>query len=202
MERVREAVEALRGLQESLRRKELPVDVLSLVEIDLRLDVIPFDDLKAKYDVEAALRADFTGIYVDAETYVDLERGPEWKLNRLRFSLAHEVGHYVLHSALPQPRNFASLPDFARWTLNFDSPHSSRKYTAEQEANEFAGRLLVPVDRLRDFYDDFQTRVAELFPGIHPDLRAAFSAKAAVKFGVNDQVISVRLDREGIWPAR
>jgi len=202
MEKVWNAVETLRRNHESLRHGDLPVDVFSLVEIDLRLNVIPFDDLLRKYDVEAALRADFTGIYVDAETYVFLDTGPEWKLNRLRFSLGHEVGHFVLHRDLPQPRNFASLPDFARWTRNFDLPHEGLKYSAEQEANEFAGRLLVPVERLRDFYDEFRTQAAGLFPVLYPSLREAFASNAASKFGVNKQVIEVRLDREGIWPAQ
>ena len=116
MEHVWQAVESLRREHESLRTGHLPVDVFSLVELDLKLDVIPFDDLAAKYKVEAALKVDGTGIYVDAETYVLLEKGPVWKLKRLRFSLAHEVGHYVLHRDLPQPQHFASLPDFARWT--------------------------------------------------------------------------------------
>ena len=44
--------------------------------------------------------SDFTGIYVDSETYELIDRAPEWKLNRLRFSLAHEIGHLFLHREL------------------------------------------------------------------------------------------------------
>lgn len=174
--------------------------IFSLVELDLRLDVIPFDDLAAKYQVEAALKVDFTGIYVDAETYVLLDKGPEWKLKRLRFSLAHEVGHFVLHRHLPQPAHFASLPDFARWTRN----QVGRKYSIEQEANEFAGRLLVPVDRLDGFYGEFAQKLSGLLPGfpLSQDMRGQFCELAGQRFGVNAQVIATRLDREDIWPSQ
>lgn len=200
MEAVWNAVEALRREHTSLKSGELPVDVFSLVELDLRLDVIPFDDLAAKYQVEAALKVDFSGIYVDAETYVLLDRGPQWKLKRLRFSLAHEVGHFILHRDLPQPAHFASLPDFARWTRD----HLGRKYTVEQEANEFAGRLLVPVERLEIFYDEFATKLSGLLPGfpLSQDMRGQFCELAGQRFGVNAQVIATRLDREGLWASR
>jgi hypothetical protein len=63
-----EVVEAFRRQHLTAQADQLPVDVFSLVELQLRLDVIPFDDLSAKYQVDAALTPDFTGIYVDAES--------------------------------------------------------------------------------------------------------------------------------------
>jgi len=71
--------------------------VLILAEIDLKLDITPFDGLFEKYDVDAAVTQDLSGIYVDREAYVLLEKGTIWQQYRLRFSVAHELGHYVLH---------------------------------------------------------------------------------------------------------
>jgi hypothetical protein len=48
----------------------LPADALTLAEIDLQLDIIPFDDLYEKYERDAALIQDFSGLYVDAEAYI------------------------------------------------------------------------------------------------------------------------------------
>src|SRR5208282_5969560 len=48
----------------------LPVDVFTLAELEFKLDIIPFDDLYEKYEVDAALMQDFSGIYVDAEAYI------------------------------------------------------------------------------------------------------------------------------------
>ncbi len=199
MEHVWEKIEELRAGFDLLKEDNTPIDVFTFLEVDLGLDAIPFDDLATKYRVEAAIKADFSGIYLDAEQYTLMEKGPEWKLNRLRFTVAHELAHYFLHKDLAQASNFASLPDFARWTANY----GGRKYTAEQEANEFAGRLLVPETRLAALFDEFAPQAEGLIPNFMQSgpLRDKFAEKIAPRFGVNSQVITVRLDRDGIWPA-
>jgi hypothetical protein len=198
MEHVWAKIEELRQLYEVLREERTPIDVFAFFELDLRLDPIPFDDLVARYRVEAALTADFTGIYLDAEQYALMERGPEWKLNRLRFTVAHELAHYFLHRNLLQPEHFACLPNFASWTATY----GGRKYMAEQEANEFAGRLLVPEPRLRACFEEFALQAEKLVPNFmaSDSLRDKFAEKVATRFGVNAQVIAIRLDRDGIWP--
>lgn len=177
----------------------LPVDVFSLVELQLRLDVIPFDDLQAKYRIDAALTRDFTGMYVDAESYVFWERGPIWKQNRLRFTVAHEIGHWVLHRDYAAQVQVSSFDQFAR---HFKGDDPSR-YWLEQEANEFAGRLLVPVERLRELFDQFARQIGGIMPNWlqSEDLRGKFAEQVAPRFGVHAQSILTRLDREGLWPA-
>ncbi len=200
MEHVWQKIAELRARHELLREDRTPLDVFTFLEVDLGIDPIPFDDLTAKYRVEAAITADFTGIYLDAEQYALMERGPEWKLNRLRFTVAHELGHYFLHRDAPQQENFASLPDFARWTQNY----GGRKNTLEQEANEFAGRLLVPEARLLTCFDEFASEAEQLIPNFtqSSSLRDKFCERVSPRFGVNSQVIAVRLDRDDLWPAR
>jgi Zn-dependent peptidase ImmA (M78 family) len=192
------AVEAFRERHLACELARLPVDVFTLAELELRLDVIPFDDLFAKYESDAAITPDFSGIYVDAEAYILWEKGPVWKQNRLRFSVAHELGHYVLHREIAATLNFNSFEGFVRWTQS----HEGQKYALEQAANEFAGRLLVPVERLRQLYDEFSTEFDAKFPHwrAHQVIRYFLAESVAPKFGVNSQVIEVRLDREGIWP--
>lgn len=199
MQHVWTKIEELRGQYELLEEQRTPIDVFTFFEVDLGLDPIPFDDFTAKCRVEAAITADFSGLYLDAEQYSLMERGPEWKLNRLRFTVAHELAHFFLHRDLPQAENFSSLPNFARWTANY----GGRKYTAEQEANEFAGRLLVPEARLKCLFEEFAPEAEKLLPNFMQSgpLRDKFADKVAPRFGVNAQVIAVRLDRDGIWPA-
>jgi Zn-dependent peptidase ImmA (M78 family) len=121
----------------------LPVDVFTLTEIELQLNMIPFHDLFSKYGIDAALGQDFSGILVDAETYVMFEKGPIWKQNRLRFSVAHELGHYELHRELAEQQRFQNFEQFFRWIRTSEG----QKGVLEKAANEFAGRLLVPRDR-------------------------------------------------------
>lgn len=176
----------------------IPVDVFSIVELELRMDVVPFDDLSTKFQIEAAISQDFTALYVDAEAYVVWEKGPLWKQNRLRFSVAHEVGHFVLHRDAMTKIKFKSPEDFAR---HFNADDGSR-FQVEQEANEFAGRFLVPIDRLTAFYDAFVAQIRTILPTWHSsdEIRQKFAESAAPKFGVSPQVILARLDREGLWP--
>ncbi len=183
MEHVWNKIEELRAQYELLQEDRTPIDVFAFFELDLGLDAIPFDNLTAKYRVEAAIKADFTGIYLDAEQYALMEKGPNWKLNRLRFTVAHELAHYFLHRDLPQPGHFATLPDFAHWTANY----GGKKYSAEQEANEFAGRLLVPESRLSACFDEFAPQAEKLIPNFvqSGSLRDKFSETVAARFGVN-----------------
>lgn len=197
--KVWEAVEAFRRQHLTPLSGTLPVDVFSLVELRLRLDVIPFDDLLSKYRIDAALTPDFTGIYVDTESYVFWEHGPVWKQNRLRFTVAHELGHWVLHRDYASKIKFGSFDHFARH-FKGDDP---ARYWLEQEANEFAGRLLVPVERLRELFDQFARQISGIMPAWlqSEDLRTKFADQVAPRFGVHAQSILTRLDRECLWPA-
>lgn len=197
--RVWTAVENFRRQFLAGQEERLPVDVFTLFELRLRLDVIPFDDLAAKYGIDAALMPDFTGLYVDAESYVLWERGPVWKQNRLRFSVAHELGHFILHRDGAAKIKFKSFDEFARHFNANDGP----KYHLEQEANEFAGRLLVPIERLREHFDRFAIQIGAIMPNWlrSEDLRLKFAETVAPKFGVHTQTVLARLDRESLWPA-
>ena len=61
------AVEEFRQKHEKDLGK-IPIDVLTAIEVRLRLDVIPFPDLLVKYSADAAVMSDFSGIYVDEQS--------------------------------------------------------------------------------------------------------------------------------------
>ena len=142
--------EELRNLYDTLKVDKLPLDLISFVELDLRLDLIPYDGLKHDFGADAAILADFSGLYIDGEIFdrIDVIRGSQ--LNRLRFSIAHELGHLFLHREHFKSANIQTSDHLLDW-LN---EHDGRKYEFEREANEFAGRLLVPVETLRECFDE------------------------------------------------
>jgi hypothetical protein len=79
MQHVWSKIEELRVEFDLLREDRTPIDVFTFLEVDLGLDPIPFDELVAKYRVEAAIKADFSGIYLDAHgegTGVEAESSP------------------------------------------------------------------------------------------------------------------------------
>lgn len=177
---------------------KVPVDVLTAIEVRLALDVIPFPDLFGKYSVDAAVMPDFTGIYVDEQSYKCLEGEPVWRFNRLRFSLAHELGHIILHRDLAGELKFQTVEDFWNWTRRYQQS----RYTLEWEANEFAGRLLVPVERLKADFDTFVATIQPQFPNwwTNLNLREALADQLGETYGVHQDVITCRLDREDVWP--
>jgi hypothetical protein len=72
MDHVWRKIDELRAEFELLKEDRTPIDVFTFFEVDLGLDAIPFDDLVAKYRLEAAIKVDFSGIYLDAEQLGDL----------------------------------------------------------------------------------------------------------------------------------
>lgn len=73
----------------------LPVPVLDLAEFDLGLELVPKPNLRRAGDIEALLLGDLRTIVVDRDAFMD----PRAE-NRLRFSVAHEIGHLILHADL------------------------------------------------------------------------------------------------------
>lgn len=92
---------------------------------------------------------------------------------------------------------FSDFDAFKRWI----SDHR-RGGRIEDQANEFAGRFLVPLDMLLAEYDAIQERMAAAEPRWREieGIRAFVAKKIAPRFGVNPQVIETRFDHERIWP--
>jgi hypothetical protein len=118
----------------------LPVDVETIVEFKLKLGIDPEHNLMQKTDMEAYLRSDLTGIVVDYDHYMD-----EKFANRMRFSFSHELGHYFLHKDFYAVISFESAAEWKEILLSL--PDTDYIYF-EYQANEFAGRLLVPREDL------------------------------------------------------
>ena len=130
---------------------KIPFDAAYVAEVCLRLEPIPLKGLWDDLHIDAALTPDLSGFYVDEESYGKVyEENPadRWRENRLRFSIAHEIGHYVLHRHVVEKVQFKDVGDYLSWRRtnhNFCSP--------EYQADEFAGNLLAPRKNLLEEYD-------------------------------------------------
>ena len=111
-----------------------------IVEFNVKLDIEPEHDLAPQTDMEAHLRSDLTGIVVDHDHYMD-----EKFANRMRFSFAHELGHFFLHKDFYETVVFESAEEWKEILLGLpEADYTNFEY----QANEFAGRLLVPREAL------------------------------------------------------
>ncbi len=175
----------------------LPIDMEKVIELRLGLDIEPLHGLLSMIDMDAWLKMDLTGIVVDYDSYMN-----EKYANRLRFSLAHELGHYLLHRDIYSTLPFNSIEDWKDFIINVPETEYGG---FEFQANQFAGRFLVP-------YDILETKVKEAIEIIkqedlmeylrqEPDAVlsrvAPFIGKA---FGVSEQVIKLRVQNEELWP--
>ncbi len=118
----------------------IPVDIEAFLEFDLKINIEPSADLKNRVQAEAMISLDFSTIYVDKEAFCN-----EKLWNRLRFSLAHELGHLVLHKDFFDRQIIRSESDW----LQFMSDIQLKYVFLEYQANCFAGQILMPTDELR-----------------------------------------------------
>lgn len=195
----REGAERFRAAHVTGKPHErFPLDTVWLADTVMRLDFIPFAGLHRDFDADAAITPDFKCLYVDEAAYSHYDtKTNSWQKNRLRFSVAHEIGHMVLHADIAKEAKLKNWEDLRGWFQG----GNGQLGILEQEANEFAGRLLVPKDTLGALLKEFTDAKGELRWRDSITLRQEFADLAGKKFGVNSQSLMTRLDRETLWPS-
>ena len=176
---------------------KLPVDVEAIVEFKLKLDIDPENNLMQNTDMEAYLRSDLRGIVVDHDHYMN-----EKFVNRMRFSFAHELGHFFLHKDFYAMIVFESAEEWKDILLSL--PDTEYRYF-EYQANEFAGRLLVPrEDLVHEIENALKLLELNNMPAyLKADPNAVLSlisTQLSRPFGVSTDVIERRVEREKLWP--
>lgn len=166
-------------------RQSSPFDVLGTAEFDLKIQIIPVPGLESPCNTNAYITADWNYIYIDKKQYED-ER---WD-KRTNFSVAHEIGHLVLHKSLYESLKIKELEDFYRFHEQFSNAAYSR---IETQANMFAAKLLVPAEELR-------AEVQKMIKAAKAGKIASTEIKGLLcnKFQVSDDVIFWRLVTEKI----
>ena len=175
----------------------LPINAEEIVEFRLRLNIEPVKYLLSTVDIDAYLKRDLSGIVVDYDYYMN-----DKFANRMRFSFAHELGHFFLHKELYLKFGISSPEDWKEFMLNV--PENEYR-SFEWQANEFAGRLLVPYPELET---EMQGAVEILrennlipFLKVDPDaVLSRISPTLCKPFGVSTDVIEKRVKRERLWP--
>ncbi len=122
----------------------IPVPIEEIIESKLKLSIVPFKNLKSGYDTEAFLTKDLRSLYIDEDIYMN-----ERYEFRMRYTLAHEVGHLVLHRDIYEKTEIDSADEWIAFQNNSDSDQYS---WFEKHAYDFAGLILVPSDQLLEGY--------------------------------------------------
>jgi Zn-dependent peptidase ImmA (M78 family) len=165
--------------QEILRKgsiKDAPVDVIDLAEglgIEVKLEQVD-DDLSGFLFREPSTQRAVIGA------------NSKHHKNRQRFTIAHELGHYLLHET-ERIHLDSAKPGYI--VQRRDKKSSTGEDLFEREANLFAAELLMPAPFL-----------AKDLKGMSFDLLAdddTLLEKLAAKYGVSVQALTIRLDYLG-----
>lgn len=170
----------------------VPVDILLIAEEKLKLNIVPIKNFKMQNDIEALLYDGGKSLAVDETEYMD-----DRFLNRIRYSVAHEIAHIVLHKDLYSSFNYSNIE---QWIETIDSIPDEEYNWIEQQAYEFAGRLLVPINKLEATLKSIQAKI-KLYKASFPDsgnnlLKEHVASMICKEFGVSASVISKRIERE------
>jgi hypothetical protein len=182
---------AQRFLAEHHVSLEPPVPIEEIVEFDLGLDIVPLPNLYRDFQIESWLSHDTRSIFVDLRQCEEME-------TRYRFSLAHEVGHLLLHADLYRG---ARLTSFEDWLAFHERMDPILRDSMEWQARSLAGRILVPGPPLLKRAQQLLDRAKKRLPKVVTSeaLFGSISIPLADVFKVHEEVVRIRLsgDRLG-----
>ncbi|MFA5402726.1 MAG: ImmA/IrrE family metallo-endopeptidase [Candidatus Omnitrophota bacterium] len=179
----------------------IPIPIENIIESAFNIDIIPIPGLKdvaqtVELNIDAFIGADFKTISIDKYIYDRIE-------TRYRFSLAHEIGHMFLHGYLYNQLRFNNTDE---WLALLNEMPKYQRDIVECQANEFAGMVLVPrkilAKELENTIKENEARFKSSF--IHKEKLPRSTVidlavyPLSLKFNVSENVVSIRLDRDGL----
>jgi len=172
---------------------EIPVPIEHIVEMRFGMDIVPVPGLQAGFDIVGFLTNDMQEIRVDEYVYLN-------RLNRYRFSLAHELAHRILHAELWRQMHFN---DIASWKTAVTQSIAEKEYGfVEFHANFFAGLILVPTPDLETEFRQCVAMARQQGLDIHDEATGAqelVESYIGRAFDVSRDVIHKRLETERLW---
>lgn len=194
--------EEIREISEDFARryaldKSIPVDVEKLVDNVLQINVIPFPSLFKSFGVNAFISNDFKKIYVDEYLYSNLE--PQY-----RFTLAHELGHMVLHREYYREFKIDGLDAYVEFVSSIGEVEHK---LIEAQANDFAGLFLAPAGALREHFKaeakEIVSFISTQFKGIHREKYLGQAVQLIAQslspiFNLHAMPIQIRIERDGL----
>ncbi len=166
----------------------IPIDIELIIEKRLKLDLIPVSQMKRDYGIEAFISLNMKEIYYDSNIIE----------TRIRFSMAHEIGHMVLHKdSIAELRS----DDYREYRENINKIPASTIDRAEIQASAFASYLLMPSLELEKQVEQyiFENKVKvsalkPLFKSISNDnLYESFAMEIGKIFDVSTLAAAIRM---------
>jgi len=135
----------------------IPID--EIIELCLGIDIVPTPNLQRDYDIDGFTSSNLKFIYVDDFVF---SKRPY----RYCFTLAHELGHILLHKNILESFHFNSVSSWEEFVTQVD-PHDYDRL--ETQCYHFGGLILAPPKPLRQ-------SLLDNLDFISPDVEKAKSA--------------------------
>lgn len=132
-------------------KRDIPVPVEQIIEFQLEVDIIPIPNLQRDFETDGFTSSDLKSIYVDE--YILSERPA-----RYRFTLAHELGHILLHRSIFESVRINSVESWKSFVEGIDD---RERAWLEFQGYAFAGLFLVPPRALK-------RNLLEILPSLDP----------------------------------
>lgn len=166
----------------------LPINIEKIIDVGLQIDIIPIHRLEKVCNTDAFITSSWKSLYIDKDLFED-----ERRENRLRFSLAHEISHYILHKDFYASLKIKSIENFYSFLKLI--PRSEYGYL-ETQANKFAGHLLVPREILKEKLNKELVKIynnRELGKADRGLLKSYLAIPLAKEFGVSQEAMEIIL---------
>lgn len=181
--------------------QEIPINIDHLIEIGVGIEIVPMDGLRNDLDIYGFLSNDRSTIFVDSGMMITQKFEAA-----LRFTMAHELGHYFLHRDFYETNRITTAKD---WKTLLSQIDGANLVSYEDQADEFAGRLLIPLTQLISELSlivpslfDFRKRNEAIYKKEEFEqlLIIVIAEELFPKFNVPFEVMHRRLEREKINP--
>ncbi|PIV07580.1 hypothetical protein CO009_02625 [Candidatus Shapirobacteria bacterium CG_4_8_14_3_um_filter_35_11] len=176
---------ASKFLEEHNPTNQLPIPIEEIAELKLGIFVLATPGIKKLIGIDGFISSDFSQITIDDYCFV---KYPE----RTRFTIAHEIGHKILHQdwySKHGPTDFGDYHDFF-------SKISEQDYRyMEIQAQTFAGLVLVPTELLKN---EFKSRLGRIPINEDVEILQPIFNDLLTTFKVSGEVLYRRMVKEGI----
>lgn len=185
------ALAAAKCLADTHKDGTIPIPIEDIIDVGFRIDLVPTPNLETRFSAVAFITHDLREIRVDDFVF-------RKQAYRLRFSLAHELGHLLLHEKVYEQMVFTT-PD--QWKQSMTDLGRANYDRLEYQADKFAGLLLVPPQPFRQEFGKVTTALAHAgvtFEALPPDAQDYAVKGLARTFNVSAGAIWYRLRDEGL----
>lgn len=181
--------EAQNFLQKYHPQNSLPIPIEEIVELQMGIGLNIVNGIKQLLDIDAFINQRFSEIFIDELSF---KKYPA----RTRFSIAHEIGHLILHREWYESSGPGNVDNYLEFLDRIDDETYQK---IERQASTFAGLILIPTKRLIEI---IKQRVGKIPNNEEPELLAGIIQDLPAIFNVSEMPILWRLQDEEIIKRR